>query len=468
MDIAFVRPEAQRNQYIQNVPVNYIHLAAYLREHGHRSHILDMVFRDVTPATIDRYIRDRKISLAGIGCMTCEFPEAVREARRLKSAHPGIKVVFGGAHPSADPEECLKTGVVDYVIVGEGEIALAQFLDALEVGGSPENIPGIWSLEDGVIKPNVPAPVPNIEELPRPAYDLLDLEKYFRLYSAWHFPKSPRNVQFISSRGCPYRCSYCHAIHGKKFRGLSPAKVVDQMEYLAKVQGVKEFIMVDDIFNFDLERAKEVCRGIIDRKLQIHMQFPNGVRGDRFDEELVALMKQAGTHFMAIAIETVSEKFQRLIRKHLNIEKALRTIGWANKHDIEVSGFFMIGFPGETVEEVNQTLEFALNAPLDAIFISIVMPLKGTVMREDILAGRFGAIDSETVEALEQLFPTVHNDSLPLDLLKWMRLRAYVRFYTKPRPILQLSKKMTRWRNVMKLVHAVRHRIVSLRTEYHN
>jgi radical SAM superfamily enzyme YgiQ (UPF0313 family) len=393
--------------------------------------------------------------------MTCEFPDAVKEAARLKSVHPRIKIVFGGAHPSGDPEECLKTGAVDYVIAGEGEIALTELLETLERGGDPSQIPGVWSTSGGAVHQNVPAPVPDIHALPRPAYDLLDLNKYFRLDSPWHFPKSPRAVQFISSRGCPYRCSYCHTIHGKRFRALTPTEVVDQMEWLVRQHGVEEFMMVDDIFNFDLERAKQVCRGILDRGMKIHMQFPNGVRGDRFDEELVELMKAAGTHYMAVAIETVSEKFQKLIRKNLKVDKALQTIHWAKKHRIEVCGFFMIGFPGETLEEVNRTIDFAVNAPLDAIFISLVSPFKGTELRNDMMNGRFGEMDENGLLSLDQLFPMVHNQALPVETLTRLQRNAYWRFYTKPRSLVNLGMKMTNQRNLAKIVRAVKRRVLN-------
>ena len=104
------------NRYIQNVPLNYIHLAAYLREQGHTPRILDMVFDHVTPEYVDDVIRKDGIRVVGIGCMTCELPQAVEEATRLKAAHPGIQIVFGGAHPSGAPDECLQTGVVDFAI----------------------------------------------------------------------------------------------------------------------------------------------------------------------------------------------------------------------------------------------------------------------------------------------------------------------------------------------------------------
>jgi anaerobic magnesium-protoporphyrin IX monomethyl ester cyclase len=458
VDIAFIRPRASRNWYINNVPLNYVHLAAYLRENGHRPHILDQV-TGWRSEDIDDYIRANNISVVGIGCMTCEFPEAVNESRRLKGLHPGITVVLGGAHPSGAPEECLESGVVDYVVVGEGEIALTRLLNALESNQKPDNISGLWSIENGTIRTNRPAEVPDIEKLPPPAYDMVDLTRYFRLDSPWHFPQSPRVIQFISSRGCPYQCSYCHTIHGKRYRGLSPVKVLDQMEDLVKNHGVEEFMMVDDIFNFDLERAKEICRGIVQRGLKIHLQFPNGVRGDRFDEELVALMKQAGTHFMAIAIETTSKEYQRLIRKNLKVDKAEQTILWARKYNIEVSGFFMIGFPGETVDQIQQTIDFAVNAPLDAIFISVVSPFKGTVLRNDMLNGRFGNVDPQTMQSLDQLFPTACSETLTLEQLTRMQRNAYFRFYTKPRSLLHLGKKLTNRRNVKKIVRAVARRV---------
>ena len=457
MRIAFIRPLAAINRYACNVPLNYIHLAAYLRACGHQGDILDMVLPGVTPAAVDDFIRQNGIRVAGIGSMTCELPEALAEARWLKQAHPGIVVVMGGAHPSAAPEDCLSDGAADYVVVGEGEIALAQLLDALDSGRDPVSIPGIWAVRNGTVVRNVPAPTPDIEALPTPAYDLLDLEKYFRLDTPWHFPKSSRVVQMITSRGCPYRCSYCHSIHGKKYRGLDPDKVLGQIEWLARSHGVEEFLIVDDIFNFELERAKRICRGIVDRRLKVHLQFPNGLRGDRLDEELMALMAKAGTHFISIAIETASERYQKLIRKNLKVEKALEAAGWARRYGIEVCGFFMIGFPNETLEEAQRTIRLALQAPFDTILISVATPFKGTELRDDVRSGRFGEIEPE---ALDRLFPVVPSKSLPLATLRRLQRRAYWRFYLRPRSMWSLAKRLTNRRNLRKLVRAIRTRTI--------
>ena len=461
--IALVRPSAPLNRYIQNVPLNYIHLAAYLREHNHQPLILDEIFDEVTPEFVDQKIREHGIQVVGIGAMTCELPQAVEEATRLKAVHPDLKIVFGGPHPSGDPEECLRTAVVDYVIVGEGEIALTALLDALNTGSDTTQLPGVWTLRDNTVIANGRAPVPDIETLPRPAYDLLDLERYFDLDSPWHFPKSRRAVQFITERGCPYQCSYCHDIHTKKFRALSPEAVLDQMEWLVRTHGVREFMIVDDIFNFNLERAKTICRGIVERNLKIHLQFPNGVRGDRFDEELTALMKKAGTHYMAIAIETVSAKFQKLVRKNLKIDRAKQALNWARSNGIEVSGFFMIGFPGETLAEVRETLDFALSEPFDSVFVSIVAPFKGTKLRIDMESGKFGDMTTEGAAALNELFPIVHNKALPHDLLLKLQRECYWRFYRRPRSVYLLTRKLTNLRNVKKLARAVTRRVMDRR-----
>jgi anaerobic magnesium-protoporphyrin IX monomethyl ester cyclase len=455
MKIAFIRPKLQFNRFVRRIPLSYIHLAAYLRENGHEPLLFDMVLDRMNEAIVDRQIRDRQIKVAGIGCMTFEFPEALKEAERLKAAHPEIVIILGGAHASGAPEECLESGVVDYVVTGEGEIALTQLLNSLEAGKAREPIRGVWFMEEGRIVANGFAQPADVNLLPLPAYDLLDLTAYFKIDSPWYFTNSRRAVQFISSRGCPYRCSYCHSVHGKRFRGQTPDKVLDQLEYLHREAGIEEFIIVDDVFNFDLDRAKEICRKIIDRKLKIHLQFPNGVRGDRFDEELIVLMKRAGTHFMAVAVETVSPRLQRLVGKNLDLKKAIQTLHWARKHKIEVSGYFMIGFPGETVEEVQATADFAVRSPFNAIFISLVAAFKGTKLREEVMrvqpeqAGHAGILE------LGNRIPVIQSETLTPQLLRKIQLNAYWRFYTKPTALLTLAKRLSRPRNMRKIFRAI-------------
>jgi len=119
----------------------------------------------------------------------------------------------------------------------------------------------------------------------------------------------------------------------------------------------------------------------------------------------------------------------------------------------------MVAFPGETLEQINNTLDFAVNAPLDTIFISLVSPFKGTKLRTDMIQGRFGEIDNPGLVALEQLFPTVHNPDVSIEMLRKLQRSAYWRFYLRPRPILNLGRKLTNWRNVKKISRAIHRRV---------
>ena len=123
----------------------------------------------------------------------------------------------------------------------------------------------------------------------------------------------------------------------------------------------------------------------------------------------------------------------------------------------------MIGFPGETLDEIQETLDFAVRAPLDTIFISLVSPFKGTVLRTDMMNGRFGELDAPGLALLEQLFPTVHNEAVSVETLRKMQRSAYWRFYLKPRPMINLGRRMTNWSNVKKVSHAIRRRVTESR-----
>jgi len=443
LKILLLRPSFTINRYSRSVPLGYLVLAAYLREKGHTPFILDMLFPEVTQEGVDRFISENGIEIIGIGCMSCEYHEAVKQARVMKERHPHLPLVFGGAHPTGNPRQCLDTGVVDYAVCGEGEEALTALLDALERDESLSGIRGLWFYNEGKLVANGKAAPVDLEALPMPAYDMVDLNAYFAMDPPWHFPKSRRVIQFMTSRGCPFKCSYCHRLHGKQARLLSATKVLDQMELLHREYGVEEFIIVDDIFNVDLKRAKAICRGIVERGLKIHIQLPNGVRGDVFDEELMELLAKAGTHYLAVAIETATPRLQKLIRKNLKIDVALNTVRLAKKYKIEVGGFFMIGFPSETRHEVLSSIQLALRNPFDVVFFSIVTPYEGTEIRTDILNGVFGPEAKAALEAdPEAEFPVIYNDSLTPESLFSIRRKAYLKFYLKPSRMWNLIKKM--------------------------
>ncbi len=443
MRIALIRPRVTRSGNAQGMPLGYLSLAASIRERGHQPVILDMTLPHVTAAVVDHTMRAQHIQIAGIGCMTCEFQDAVREALRLRGQHPQLRIIFGGAHPTADPQSCMQCGAADFVIRGEGEEALSALLDDLEAGRTGDRIRAVQ------------AP-PDLLRLPRPAYDLLDFDAYFNRGTPWHFPKSQRTAQISTSRGCPYHCVYCHEIHGKAYRAFPASTVVDLIEWLVNSRGVEDLAIVDDLFNGELDRAKRICRLITERRIRAHLQFPYGLRGDRCDRELLQLLREAGAYYVTFAVETANAARQRSIGKNLNLDKTRSMMLDAQDLELETGAFFMIGFPGETREEVETTLNWALDAPLDAIFISLVSPFEGTALRR--------ALGEGDVDTTDSGFPLVRNSELTQKVMRRLRLAAYLRFYGNPRPMIRLAGKMTSRANVSKLASALVQRLAPSRT----
>ena len=182
----------------------------------------------------------------------------------------------------------------------------------------------------------------------------------------------------FTSRGCPYKCIYCHDIFAKQFRAHSAERVVEELEYLNKYFGLKDFEFYDDTFNFDKDRTRRICDLIVEKGLKINLYFPNGLRSDRLEKDIVEKMAKAGTKVMCFAIETVSERLQKLLRRNLKFENINNMIQVAVKNGIHAEGFFMLGHPTETKQEMMATIDFAVKSPLHSAAVSIAIPQKGT------------------------------------------------------------------------------------------
>jgi len=215
-----------------------------------------------------------------------------------------------------------------------------------------------------------------------PAWDLLDITQYFGKANFNFFLKHPKYVSVMTSRGCPFRCAYCHNILGKKFRARSVESVMKEIHWLIKEYGVREFHLIDDTFNLDLDRAKAIFDEMAKLDPPVSIAFPNGVRTDRLDEEFLAKAKRAGVYKINFAVETASPRIQKLINRNLDIEKTRQMIIAADKMNILSHGFFMIGFPGETEEEMLATVDFALKSRLHTLNFFIVNPFEGTEIYE--------------------------------------------------------------------------------------
>lgn len=321
-------------------------------------------------AELDTFTPD----IVGIRCLSIGKGTFHLVAQVVKEWNPDCLLVAGGPYPSDDPADALRSGHVDCVVVGEGEVTFNEFLRRVNLRQNWNDIPGIACRQNGTITRSSPRPlIADLDALPRPDYSLIDLNRFSKQFLTFTSKISEPHGNIMTTRGCPYRCAYCHNILGKKFRARSPQNVVAEIRQLHEEYGITDFQIIDDIFNLDLARAKYICDLIVETGMHLTLSFPNAIRGDRVDQELIDKMAAAGTKFISYAVETASPRLQKLINKNLNLDKVFKAIEMTTKAGIVTRGFFMIGFPTETEDEVIETIEYAKASMLcGATFFTVV------------------------------------------------------------------------------------------------
>jgi len=442
LNILLIRPRSTYADVVAGIPIGITLLAAVAEKKGHRVRILD-VGLELDPArSLFAAFAQVPYDIAGISCMSVEFLGGLETARQIRECSPRTHIIFGGQHPTIMPEQSMKADCIDSICLGEGEDVWTEFLDRMSGDEPLEGVAGLWFRREGEIVRNAPRnSYVDVDSVPMPAYHLLDIERYFDLDFV-RFPTVHRRaIQIFTSRGCPYRCIYCHDLFGKRFRGRKPELVFEEVRLLHDRYGIREFMVEDDIFNMDLARAKRICDLVIASGLKLGFQFGNGVRLERFDEELMRKLAEAGTHHMAIAVESANDRIQKLIKKHLKLARFNEILGWARKYDIETLGFFMLGFPGETVAEINQTIRFACESHFDEALFSIATPYAGTELNDLVRATGSFEGGSDIHDEWEGVV-RVRSEEWDYRKLKWLQRKAYFLFFFSRFRFLRILKKM--------------------------
>jgi anaerobic magnesium-protoporphyrin IX monomethyl ester cyclase len=429
LNILLIRPKSVYTDVVAGIPIGIALLASVAENLGHKVRILDIGLEPDPAESLRRAFEETRFDIAGISCMSVEFLGGVDTAESIRKLSPSTHIIFGGQHPTIMPEQVMKKDCIDSICIGEGEDIWADFLKRLRAGLPLDGINGLWFRRDGEIIRNPPCNAyVDVDSVPVPAYHLLEIERYFDIDFV-RFPTVDRRaIQIFTSRGCPYRCIYCHDLFGKKFRGRKPELVWEEIKYLHDTYGIREFMVEDDIFNMDLARAKKICDLVIDSGLKLGFQFGNGVRLERFDEELMQKMAQAGTHHMAIAVESANDRIQKLIKKHLKLNRFNEVLGWARKYKIETLGFFMLGFPGETVAEINQTIRFACQSQFDEALFSIATPYAGTELNDIVRSSNSYEGGNDVHDEWEGVVK-VKSEEWDYKKLKQLQRKAYFMFF---------------------------------------
>lgn len=459
MNILLVRGKPTFMDFIVGIPIGLAYIAPIARQLGHYVEILDLALEEKPAPVLAAKLRERRWDLAGLSCMTAEWEGAIQTARQIKEYAPQVPIIFGGQHPTIEYEEVLRQPFADFVCLGEGEATFGEMLAVLQEGGNLEEIAGLaFKNRDGEIRRSRPRPpIEDVDSIPFPAYDLLDLDRYAVAESARHTTKYRRAIQIFTSRGCPWHCIYCHDLFGKRFRARSPENVLAEMRLLYDRYRIQEFMIEDDIFNFDMDRAKRICDLIVESGMRVALQFGNGVRLERLDEELIRKLAAAGTHHLCIAIESASPRLQRLMKKNLKLYQARDVIRWCKQYGIETLGFFMIGFPTETVEEIRMTIDFACQTELDEALFSIVIPYPGTELSREVVEKRM----FDQVDHLNRVH-RIRTEEFDFRRLKQLQREAYLRFFLSRGRFLRMLPKLLSVHSSMKYLRAIERNLLPM------
>ncbi|PIQ97168.1 MAG: radical SAM protein [Nitrospinae bacterium CG11_big_fil_rev_8_21_14_0_20_56_8] len=445
MKVLLLRPAAGGNiSMARSMPLGLLAIGSVLRRNGHQARILDLRLSDRPDDDLREALAEFDPDLVGIGIMTIESRYGFETAAQVKAMKPGLPVIFGGPHCAHEPRYVLHDPNVDYMVCGEGELTLLELLQALETGGDLSAIQGIAFRRDGDYVKTPGRPVIKDLDWLTQEYDLLEVERYFDFRCSMDFFPAYRCRQFlpiVTSRGCPFRCTYCHDIFSKSMQYRSPEVVLDEMEFLMRNYGIGEFHIVDDMFNLNMPRAKYIMRRIVERGMKVHISFTNGLRADFFDDELIDLMVKAGVYRMALGVESGSQRIQDQIKKDLDIGVVEGVVRKLTRAGISVHGLFMLGFPTETREEMEQTIDFACRSGFTTANFSLVIPNPGTELREEFISEKEKAEQEFSHYSIDY----VNNNASKVSAEELVEIKkeAHRRFYFSARRARQVWQTMS-------------------------
>ncbi len=425
MKVALVSPKWNRKA--NNYPALGLgYLAAVLEYEGHQVRIFDFSLSPNTPLEEDvQQVCTFDPEMIGITAMTSVYHSAVQTATLLK-AYLGRPVVIGGPHATMYPKRVLaESPVVDCVVRGEGEETIRQLARALDGTGS--NLGAIDGLtyrkrSDIVSNPDRPL-ICDLDSLPFPARHLFDLKRY-----GLRTPGGQPMVTVMSSRGCPYNCSYCFkGIVGRTYRQRSPGNIIAELRQVIDQYDICNFYFIDDLFTIDLRRLNALTEQLVAARLDIRWQCLGRV--DRVDAEVLRKMYAAGCRRIHYGIESGNQQILDGVGKGIKLEQVRQAVRWTQEAGIEVKGYFMLGLPGDTEETLQQTIDLATELDLNETMFSLTTPFPGTRLWDELVKKKPGTeYNQDFARAYyygnpdEEVTPFLNVSDVPDDVLQeWMR-----------------------------------------------
>lgn len=363
-------------------PLGLASIAGYLEQRGTSASIVDCYARPDSDRAIRDYLLAERPASIGLSCTTSSFLDGIRIAQLARQALPGITTVFGGPHVSALKEALFpRFPAMDLAVVGEGEQTMAE----LAAGGlhEPDRVKGLIYRQgaEGVFT-GYREQALVLDELPFPAYEKLAGFPSSYLLPIFNYPTTP-NTSCISSRGCPYSCSYCdRSVFRRSFRYNCADYLYRHLSYLKERFGIRHINFYDDQFTFNRNRVEEFTSLMIERPLG--MTFNCAVRAEHIDRDLLTRMKAAGCWMMSLGIETGDEELLAQHRQNADLEQLAQKIRLIKGAGIRTKGLLMMGLPGESEASIRKSMRYVFSLPIDDFNLAKFTPFPGSPIYEKI------------------------------------------------------------------------------------
>ncbi|MEK6920479.1 MAG: radical SAM protein [Nanoarchaeota archaeon] len=416
-------------------------VAAICEVKGHTVKVTDGEALSLNLSDIRDEITSFKPDFVGMPTFATNIDMCHTIARISKEINPHAKVMLGGAHTSIFAQHALSSPHVDFGIQSEAEIVFDEFLDALDQEKDFTHVKGlVYKDSTGTIHVNPKQKLyPDLNQFPIPARHLFPMEKY---HSSANL-RGKRTLNMMTSRGCPYRCTYCSSpqIFGQSFRYLNTENVMKELRQLRDVYGADSIQFYDETFTVHRQRVIDLCEAMI--KENLNMQWACFTRANLVDKELLKKMKEAGCYLIFFGLESGVQRLIQLIKKDITLEQSRNAVKLCKEAGIQAWCSFILGLPGETKEESQQTVNFALELDPEYVQFPIFMPWPGTAIYD--IAKKHGVILNENLSdytAWDKAVYKPHPDREPEEVQKTVQ-NAYRAFYLRPSYIARKTVDLT-------------------------
>ena len=418
-----------RDNHIGRVPpLSLLYVAALLEKEGVECEIIDVITEGLTYEQALERINTFSPDIIGFTLSTYCFGPVLEWINQFKK-DTGLPVIVGGAHAALFPKETMAHESIDYLIVGEAEYPLPEFVRAFAGDKDFSNIKSLAYRKNGnVVIDQTHQAISNIDDVPLPALHLLEMDKYHNIIS-----KRKNFTAMLSSRGCPYKCTFCDQ-KTPPYRTRSPEGFVGEIVWNYNQFGIREFDIYDSTFTADKKRVKEICRLLV--RENIDVGFTIRSRVDSVDYKVLDHLQEAGCHTIFYGVESADADILRRMRKEITLKQIEDIVGYTKKCGIDTLGYFMVGYPGETKKTMEKTIQFAMKLPLDYAQFTILTPFPDTEIYEYYLHNDLENYWSEyTLDpSKERAIELIGTDVTRAEVSDFVH-KAYRRFYFRPRII---------------------------------